>query len=129
MEQTKNITDKDIQTLVGNLLRAGVYLSMGIVILGGIIYLLDHGSEKIDYAVFDFNKVSLKTVEDIFHSVLTFKGVAVVQFGLLMLIFTPIARVLLAVVSFFLEKDYLYVVIGLVVLAIIMASLSGGFAH
>lgn len=129
MEQTKNITDKDIQTLVGNLLRAGVYLSMGIVILGGIIYLLDHGSEKIDYAVFDFNKVSLKTVEDIFHSVLTFKGAAVVQFGLLMLIFTPIARVLLAVVSFFLEKDYLYVVIGLVVLAIIMASLSGGFAH
>lgn len=129
MEQTKNITDKDIQTLVGNLLRAGVYLSMGIVILGGIIYLLDHGSEKIDYAVFDFNKVSLKTVEDIFHAVLTFKGVAVVQFGLLMLIFTPIARVLLAVVSFFLEKDYLYVVIGLVVLAIIMASLSGGFAH
>lgn len=129
MEQTKNITDKDIQSLVGNLLRAGVYISMGIVILGGIIFLYEHGNEKIDYAVFSFSKVSLKTVEDIFANVLTFRGAAVVQFGLLMLIFTPIARVLMAVVSFFLEKDYLYVLIGLIVLTIIMASLSGGFAH
>ncbi|MFN0254895.1 DUF1634 domain-containing protein [Pedobacter ureilyticus] len=129
MEQAKNINDKDIQSLVGNLLRAGVYISMGIVIIGGIIYLFDHSAEKIDYAAFDFNKVSLKTVATIFSEVLTFKGAAIVQFGLLMLIFTPIARVLMAVVSFFLEKDYLYVLIGLIVLAIIMASLSGGFAH
>ena len=129
MEQTKNITDKDIQSLVGNLLRAGVYISMGIVVLGGVIFLYEHGTEKIDYAEFSFNKVSLKTVEAIFANVLTFKGAAVVLFGLLMLIFTPIARVLMAVVSFFLEKDYLYVIIGLVVLAIIMASLGGGFAH
>ena len=129
MEQTKNITDKDIQSLVGNLLRAGVYISMVIVVLGGIIYLFEHGHEKTDYAEFSFNKVSLKTVESIFANVLTFKGAAVVQFGLLMLIFTPIARVLMAVVTFFIEKDYLYVLIGLIVLAIIMASLGGGFAH
>lgn len=129
MEQTKNITDKDIQSLIGNLLRVGVYLSMGIVILGGLIYLFNHGNEKIDYAIFDFNKVSLKTVTVIFSEVLTFQGAAVIQFGLLMLIFTPIARVLMAVVSFFIEKDYLYVLIGLIVLAIIMVSLSGGFAH
>lgn len=129
MEQTKNITDKDIQSLVGNLLRAGVYISMVIVVLGGIIYLFEHGHEKIDYAEFSFNKVSLKTVESIFENVLTFKGAAVIQFGLLMLIFTPIARVLMAVVTFFIEKDYLYVLIGLIVLAIIMASLGGGFAH
>ncbi|RWU03653.1 DUF1634 domain-containing protein [Pedobacter chitinilyticus] len=129
MEQTKNITDKDIQSLVGNLLRVGVYISMAIVILGGVIYLFDHGSEKIDYAVFDIDKVSLKTVAAIFEEVITFKGVAIVQFGLLMLIFTPIARVIMAVVSFFIEKDYLYVLIGLIVLSIIMASLSGGFAH
>lgn len=129
MEQTKNITDKDIQSLVGNLLRIGVYISMAIVILGGVIYLFDHGREKIDYAVFDIDKVSLKTVAAIFEEVITFKGVAIVQFGLLMLIFTPIARVIMAVVSFFIEKDYLYVLIGLIVLSIIMASLSGGFAH
>lgn len=129
MEQTKNITDKDIQLLIGNLLRVGVYLSMGIVIVGGLIYLINHGNEKIDYAIFDLNKVSLKTVAVIFSEVLSFKGAAVIQFGLLMLIFTPIARVLMAVVSFFIEKDYLYVLIGLIVLTIIMISLSGGFAH
>lgn len=129
MATSKSIGDKDIQVLIGNLLRAGVYISMGIVILGGLIYLFNHGNEKIDYALFDFNKVNLKTVAVIFSEVLTFRGAAVIQFGLLMLIFTPIARVLMAVVSFFIEKDYLYVFIGLIVLAIIMVSLSGGFAH
>lgn len=129
MEQTKNITDKDIRSLIGNLLRVGVYISMGIVILGGLLYLSDHATEKIDYAAFNVNKVSLKTVGAIFTNVLSFNGAAVVQFGLLMLIFTPIARVVLAIISFFIEKDYLYVLIGLAVLAIITVSLSGGFAH
>ncbi|WP_199120968.1 DUF1634 domain-containing protein [Pedobacter sp. ASV28] len=129
MSNSKNITDKDIQSIIGNLLRAGVYLSMTIVLLGAFIYLVDHAGEKVDYGVFDFNKIGLHSISSIFAEVLSFKGAAVIQFGLLMLIFTPIARVVMAVVSFFIEKDYLYVVIGLIVLAIIMVSLSGGFAH
>jgi uncharacterized membrane protein len=35
----------------------------------------------------------------------------------------------MAVVSFFIEKDYLYVLIGLVILLILGVSLSGGIAH
>jgi uncharacterized membrane protein len=129
MSNSKDITDKDIQSIIGNLLRAGVYLSMSIVLLGAFIYLVGHAGEKIDYGAFDSNKVGLHSISSIFAEVLSFKGAAVIQFGLLMLIFTPIARVIMAVVSFFIEKDYLYVVIGLIVLAIIMVSLSGGFAH
>ncbi len=129
MANTKSITDRDIQLIIGNLLRAGVLLSMGVVLTGGFIYLLGHGREEIDYTVFDFNKVSLKTIPAIFTGVLTFKGASVIQFGLLLLIFTPIARVLMTVISFFIEKDYLYVTIGLIVLAVIMVSLSGRFAH
>lgn len=129
MADTKSITDLDIQLIIGNLLRAGVLLSMGVVLTGGFIYLLGHGSEKIDYTVFDFNKTSLKTIPAIFDAVLTFKGASVIQFGLLLLIFTPIARVIMSVISFFIEKDYLYVIIGLIVLSVILVSLSSGFAH
>jgi uncharacterized membrane protein len=104
MKAEKNITDKDIQALVGNLLRVGVFVSMGIVIFGALIYLFNRSGEKADYTTFHFDKVSLKTVAIIFSEVLSFKGEAIIQFGLLMLIFTPIARVIMAVVSFFIEK-------------------------
>ena len=129
MANIKPITDKDIQLIVGNLLRAGVLLSMGIVLIGGCVYLLWHGKELADYSVFDSNKVTLKSIPAISASVTTFKGPSIIQFGLLLLIFTPIARVIMSVISFFIEKDYLYVIIGLIVLAVIMLSLSGGFAH
>ncbi len=129
MASEKNITDKDIQLIVGNLLRAGVLLSMSVVLIGGFVYLFWHGKEVADYSVFNFNKVSLKNIPAILASVTTFKGASVIQFGLLLLIFTPIARVIMSVISFFIEKDYLYVIIGLIVLAVIMLSLSGGFAH
>lgn len=129
MGDSKKINDKDIQLLIGNLLRVGVYLSMGIVLIGAFIYLSAHGSEKVNYGMFNPDKVSLKTIPVIFSSVTSFKGNSVMQFGLLMLIFTPIARVIMAIGSFFLEKDYLYVTIGLIVLAIITVSLNSGIAH
>jgi uncharacterized membrane protein len=129
MEDSKHITDKDIQQVIGNLLRSGVYISMSIVLLGSIIYLFNHGSEPVDYAEFDINRVSLKAISVILAEAKTLKGAAIIQFGLLMLVFTPIARVLMSAVSFLMEKDYLYVVICLIVLAIIAISIGGGFTH
>ena len=129
MNEVNKTTDEGRQLLIGNLLRIGMYIAMGIVMIGAIIYLYNHSTEKPNYSVFNFDQVKSTTIPSIFKEVLTFNGKSVIQFGLLMLIFTPIARVILSVISFFLEKDYLYVVIGLVVLAIIMVSLNSGFGH
>jgi uncharacterized membrane protein len=52
------------------------------------------------------------------------QGDGVIQFGLLVLIATPIVRVILAVAAFAIERDGLYVVIGLIVLAILTYSLT-----
>jgi uncharacterized membrane protein len=71
----------------------------------------------------------LKAISVILAEAKTLKGAAIIQFGLLMLVFTPIARVLMSAVSFLMEKDYLYVVICLIVLAIIAISIGGGFTH
>ena len=45
--------------------------------------------------------------------------------GLLLLIATPVARVLFSAIAFAIERDGMYVVITLVVLAILMLSLFG----
>ncbi|MDA8243889.1 MAG: DUF1634 domain-containing protein, partial [Elusimicrobia bacterium] len=49
-----------------------------------------------------------------------------IQLGLLMLIATPIARVVFSVFGFLRERDWLYVAVTLVVLAILLYSLING---
>lgn len=125
----ENLNDKDIQVILGTLLRAGVIISMSIVLIGGAIFLIHNKGAITDYKVFkpELNKFS--SIVAIFKGVATFQGDAIVQFGILMLIFTPIARIVFAIFSFLIERDYLYVLIGFIILAIITISLNGGLAH
>jgi uncharacterized membrane protein len=58
--------------------------------------------------------------------VLSFRGRGIIQLGLLLLIATPIARVALSVVAFAIQRDRLYLVVTLIVLAVLMYSLTGG---
>ncbi|WP_421946188.1 DUF1634 domain-containing protein [Pedobacter sp.] len=125
----KDIKEKDIQVLLGTLLRAGVIISMSIVLVGGVIFLIHNNGAITDYKVFTPELSKFSSITEIFAGLLTMQGDAIVQFGVLMLIFTPIARIIFAIFSFSLEKDYLYVLIGFIILAIIAISLSGGIAH
>jgi len=121
--------DKDIQIVLGVLLRVGVILSMSIVFIGGLIYLLGAGDQAVDYAVFDPAHSGYSTMVSIFKGLLSFNGKAIIQFGVLLLIFTPVARVAFSIFSFVIERDYLYVLIGLLVLSIILFSLSNKLVH
>lgn len=128
MKRAENgFKDKDIQLLIGSLLRWGVLLSMAVVAIGGIIYLYRHGHNISDYAVFKPQPNFTRKIAPILQGVLALKGRAIIQLGILLLIATPIMRVLFSAVGFFLEKDYLYVAITVLVLAIIMFSMFGGF--
>ncbi|WP_316805712.1 DUF1634 domain-containing protein [Pedobacter agri] len=125
----ENINDKDIQVVLGTLLRTGVIISMSIVLIGGIVFLIHNKGVITDYKVFKPELSKFSSIAAIFRGLSTFHGDAIVQFGILMLIFTPIARIVFAIFSFFLERDYLYVLIGFIILAIITISLNGGLAH
>jgi uncharacterized membrane protein len=48
---------------------------------------------------------------------------AIVQFGLLLLIATPVARVAFSVFAFAMEKDFLYVGISALVLCVLLVSI------
>lgn len=130
MKNVKHHTaDKDLQVILGTLLRVGVLVSMIIVFIGGCMYMAEHGSEKVNYGTFVVDLTSYNSIPKIFSELFQFKSEAVIQFGILMLILTPILRVVFSVYSFLIEKDYLYVVIGIIVLGIILLSLNGGLAH
>jgi uncharacterized membrane protein len=115
--------DQRIEIIIGTLLRAGVMLAAAVVFAGAILYIVRHGHDTVSYTQFQGEPDDLKTIPGIVHGVLAFRARAIIQLGLLLLIATPIARVVFSAVAFALEHDYLYVVITLVVLAVLLYSL------
>ncbi|KIO78404.1 hypothetical protein TH53_03735 [Pedobacter lusitanus] len=126
MKQTGKhyFADKDIQVILGTLLRVGVIASMLIVFIGGLIYLSGYSREIIDYSVFNPSKTKYSSILAIFQGLSALDGKAIIQFGTLLLIFTPVTRVVFSIFGFLIERDYLYVLIGLFVLCVILISLS-----
>lgn len=129
MEKEK-FGERDFQQLIGNLLRYGVWISLSIAFLGGIVYLSNHGTETVNYAQFLENDRSIfQVVASVLEGVKIGQGESLIFLGIVMLFLTPVLRVVLSLFSFLLEKDYLYVVITLIVVAIIGMSIFLGFSH
>lgn len=121
--------NKDVDLFIGKLLRYGVILSCIVTTIGGILYVIQHHGSIPDYSPIpfgeDFPGVAqyLRSFSSIFENVLAFDGAAIIQLGVIILIATPILRVAISVFAFLFEKDYLYVTITLIVLAIIIANM------
>ncbi len=116
-------SDQTIEILVGQLLRAGVLLSAAVVLIGAVIYLARHGGSPMEFRVFRGEPADLRTIRGIFHYAFALRGRGIIPFGLLLLIATPVARVVLSIVGFAKEKDRLYVALTSVVLVILLYSL------
>lgn len=121
--------DQSIELIVGQLLRIGVLLSAAVVVLGGVIYLVRNGHVIVDYTTFRGELSTLRNFDGIFHGVYLLSGRAIVQLGLLLLIATPVARVIFCAFAFLLQRDHLYVVFTLIVLAVLTYSIAGPSLH
>lgn len=120
------ISDRSIERMVSVLLRSGVLISGSVVLIGGVYYLLRHGGEAADYHIFHGQPRIDCSVAEIVKSAFALRARSIIQFGILMLIATPIARVAFSLVGFALEKDRTYVVITAIVLAVLLYSLISG---
>lgn len=118
------LTDERLEIAIGRTLQIGVLLAAALVLAGGILYLLRaHGAPTPDYRTFHGLAKHLRTPSGIWRGVLAGRAGSVIQLGLLVLIATPVARVILAGVGFFMERDRLYVWVSVAVLAVLVYSL------
>ncbi len=124
--------DEQMDRIIGNLLRLGVIVSALVVSAGGILYLARHGGEqgareslrKWDERT---EPEELRSPGGILHKCMALSGRGLIMLGLLILIATPVARVIFSTAAFALQRDYLYIVFTLVVLAILLYSLFSGY--
>ena len=120
MSSDKTWTDQGIEHVMGNLLRAGVLLAAFVVSIGAALYLVRHGREPVDYRLFHGEPANLRGLRGIVRDSLVFRGRAIIQLGLLLLIATPVARVAFSILAFSKERDGLYVVFTLFVFSILL---------
>jgi uncharacterized membrane protein len=105
--------------MIANLLRWGVSIAAAVVLLSGICYLVGHGGEHTSYAVFQPAVYSFLGVE---KGIRARNCVAMIEFGLLLLIATPVLRVAVSLVEFLRERDYRFAALTLAVLVILLGS-------
>jgi uncharacterized membrane protein len=122
-EPRRGWTDTRVEQVMGNLLRAGVLLAGAVVATGGVLYLARHGTEPRGDRVFRGEPADLRSPSGIVTDVWEGRARGVIQLGVLLLIATPVARVLFSVFAFAAERDYAYVGITLLVLAVLFYSL------
>jgi len=118
------MNDQRLETIIGRLLQIGVGLAVAIVVCGGVGYLAAHRHEPADRTVFVGEPAELENLSGIIALAVRFDPSGVIQLGILVLIATPIARVVFSIYAFELERDRLYVAVTLIVLALLVV----GFA-
>jgi uncharacterized membrane protein len=117
-------TEQKMEAQMGTLLRAGVILACGIMIVGGAIYLVRHGGGYESYQTFHAEPAPFRSIAGIWREVLTGDARALIQFSALVLIATPVLRVAFAVYGFARQKQWIFVAVSLIVLMLLGAGLS-----
>jgi uncharacterized membrane protein len=115
--------DRRLEALMGRLLQTGVLLASTTVLVGGILFLIARGDQPANYRAFSAESATLRHPSELLRLLATGDPTAIIQLGILLLIATPVARVLFGVIGFAIERDRLYTAVSLAVLTILIISL------
>ena len=119
-------TDQDVDISVAAMLRFGITLAAIVVFAGGAMYLRRPWLPIPNYSHFRAAGPELSTLSGIFSGLRHLHPESIIQFGLLLLIATPVARVVFCVIGFARQKNRLYVLVSSIVLLVLIYSLSKG---
>ena len=123
-----NLRDPEtMNTVIGRVLRYGVIVSAAVIVIGTFDLAASGGlSGTSSYLVYnsvvphDGITISVSAIMD---GLLSFSPSSWIELGVILLIATPVARVLISVFLFVAEKDRLYVLITAIVLALLLFSM------
>ncbi|AFY41904.1 DUF1634 domain-containing protein [Nostoc sp. PCC 7107] len=124
---SKTPSEQQLEYILSNLLKYGVLIASSVVLLGGILYLIHHGSEPATYQVFHSEPSEFRSPKGVIKAVLSGSRRGIIQLGLLLLIATPILRVIISLLAFILKRELTYIVVTLLVLASLTYSLVGAY--
>ncbi|MFN6481923.1 MULTISPECIES: DUF1634 domain-containing protein [unclassified Nostoc] len=131
---TKTSSEQQLEYLLSNLMKYGVLIASAVVLLGGILYLIHHGNEPAEYHFFRGEPSEFRSPVGVVKAVLSGSDAyselrlrGIIQLGLLLLVATPILRVFLSLLTFLLQREFIYVIVTLLVMVSLTYSLIGAY--
>lgn len=121
--------DETIQNLLAKLMVGGVLLAAAVLLFGLVLYLPGHGNRPEGDKIFTGEPSYLThfvpVIQHAFDSGSAGHHRAILQLGVLLLLLNPVVRVAFAAAGFAGQKDRLYFLISLVVLAALFVGFFG----
>jgi uncharacterized membrane protein len=114
--------DRRLEIAMGRMLQIGVMVAALVVLAGGVLYLRQFRGETPDYQKFHGAPAAYESISAIFAGACRFDSASLIAFGILLLIATPICRVIFGLVGFSLLRDRLYTALSAIVLIILFLS-------
>lgn len=114
-------SDRKVDLYISWILRTGVIAASVLTAIGGIIYLQSYGQELPHLHQFH-RQQSLRSIGAIVDSAAHWHGEAIIQLGVLILLFTPIMRVAFACYAFLRQRDAIFTAVSGIVLSLLLFS-------
>ncbi len=105
---------QDLSMRVAKVLRIGAIISSACLIIGVVLLMLRPSSEI----------AATLMLSDLPSAIAKWEPSGLITLGILAMILTPIARVMILVQGFAARKDRAFILIGFIVLAILLASIA-----
>lgn len=118
--------DEKMEIALGHLLRVSVLIAASVVLVGGVVFLFRHHGAPAAHSAFVGEPEDLRSIPDILRGARQFHGRSIIQLGVLLLVGTPIARVVFSAAAFARQRDWLYVGLTAIVLSLLLFSLASG---
>jgi len=119
---------RDLEASLATLLTAGTALAAVVLFLGTAAFLRADHSKLLNFHT--FNASAHASVFSVFRDALKLDGAGLMQLGVVLLILTPVTRVLFTLFAFLYKRDWLYVVVTIIVLSVLCYGLFGsGLVH
>jgi uncharacterized membrane protein len=123
-QKADNTSPETSHESIGVLLRVGVTIAALLVIAGGALYLVrTPDANQSTFSHFQGESAQLWDLFTIFAQAFHGNARAIIQAGILVLIATPVARVIFAGTTFARQRDWVYVIISGIVLVILLFSI------
>jgi uncharacterized membrane protein len=118
--------DHAVELIISTILRAGVIISL-IVVVGGLVlsFLHHHAylhSRPSLQRLTTPGRAFPRTIKQVLTGVRHLRGEAVIMAGLVLLIATPVLRVAVSILAFVYEKDKTFVILTAIVLGLLILS-------
>lgn len=127
MNASQALNDRSLEAAIAHLLKYGVLLASAVVLLGGILYLVRHGSEPVDYRLFQGEPDIFRSPKGVAIALLSGRRRGIIQLGIMLFIAIPIIRVAFSLLTFLRQRDFTYVIVTAVVLSGLIYSLIGAY--